>query len=162
MQVTRLELYNWVDGSRSVESDGNIRILRTMKANRAASGSQIVLRYEAGLFVCEQESTINARDAAHHAERVFLALLEQFTKESRNVCANRGLTYAPSVFSKHQNAQGVTRSSLERAMNRLLGSDRIRVEETGPPSRRRTHLVICTSSDVPDLDDKVDYDDEVH
>jgi RecA-family ATPase len=148
------------EGSRAVETDGNIRILRTMKANRAASGGQIVLRYDDGLLVREQESTLNARDTAHHAQRVFLALLEQFTKESRRVCASPGTTYAPAVFSKHPNAQGVTRPSLDRAMNRLLECGRVRVEETGPASRRRTHLVICTQSDVPDLDNPGDYNDE--
>lgn len=148
------------EGNRAVETDGNIRILRTMKANRAASGGQIVLRYDAGLFVCEQESTIDARDAAHHAQRVFLALLEQFTKESRHVCASPGTTYAPAAFSKHPNAQGVTRSNLERAMNRLLECRRIRVEETGPPSRRRTHLVIRAQWGASGSDNLGDYSDE--
>ena len=62
------------DGLKAIEDDTNIRVLKTMKANRAASGGQIVLRYDHGQFVREEQGNLDARDAAHQAERVFMEL----------------------------------------------------------------------------------------
>lgn len=41
------------EGFKSIEDDKDIRLLTTKKANRAASGGQIVVRYENGQFVRE-------------------------------------------------------------------------------------------------------------
>jgi hypothetical protein len=48
------------------------------------------------------------------------------------------------VFEKHPSAEGVTRKQFAAAMERLLASERIRVETTGPLSRRYKRLTIAT------------------
>ncbi len=130
------------DGLKSVEDDTNIRLLTTMKANRAAIGGQIVVRYDNGTFVREETSNLNARDAAHQADNVFLSLLAQFESEDRQVSDKSGANYAPAVFAKHPNSAGTTKRALENAMNRLFETGRIRVEESGPESRRRRKIVL--------------------
>jgi phage/plasmid primase-like uncharacterized protein/RecA-family ATPase len=138
------------EGSESFEDDVNIRVLKTMKSNRAAIGGQIVVRYDKGMFVREQESTLDARDAAHQAERAFMELLAQFERECRTVSDKSGPNYAPFVFSKHPGANGIQKGQLEKAMNRLFGDNRIKVEETGPMSRRQRKIVVVNpASDCP-------------
>lgn len=138
------------------EEDPNIRILTTKKSNRSASGGQIVLRYDDGVFVREEESTLNAQDAAHHADRVFLKLLAQFEREGRTVSDKPGSNYAPVIFSKHPDANGASKAQLEKSMHRLFRDARINVEETGSPSRRQRKIVISPPP-ISDLDGY--YDD---
>jgi RecA-family ATPase len=130
--------------NQSIEDDVNIRVLKTMKSNRAAIGGQIVVRYDKGMFVREQASTLNARDAAHQAERVFLELLAKFTTQGRNLsptpCAP---TYAPNVFAKDDEGKGITKRSFEQAMSRLFTAGRIVIAESGPPSKRRQTIVLA-------------------
>ncbi|MCW2284941.1 RecA-family ATPase [Rhodoblastus acidophilus] len=132
------------DGKRVVEDDRDLRVLSTKKSNRSPTGGQIVLRWKDGKFERETQSAVNAADAAHHADNVFLALLEQFIREKRAVSPNKGPTYAPALFQGHENAKGMRSSELGRAMNRLLQSGRIEVEGFGPPSKPRQRLVIVS------------------
>jgi hypothetical protein len=77
-----------------------------------------------------------------NAERIFLDLLEQFMAEGRNVCANPGSTYATRVFAAHANGKGLAVKALVGAMDRLIGNKKIKVETFGPPSKRRSKLVV--------------------
>lgn len=132
------------NNQRSIEDDVNIRVLKTMKSNRAAIGGQIVVRYDKGMFVREEASTLNARDAAHQADNVFLSLLAQFDREGRTVSDMPGPNYAPKIFSEHADANGVTKLAIKRAMDRLFKAGRIKVEVSGPPSKQRRMVVAVT------------------
>jgi RecA-family ATPase len=91
-----LETVKTDDGN---EIDSDLRVLRTKKANYGPTGAEIRLRWSEGRFVRETPSTGLAKLAADaNADRIFLDLLEQFTAEGRNVCANPGTTYAPRAF----------------------------------------------------------------
>ena len=153
------------DGLKSVEDDVNVRVLTTKKANRAANGGTIVVRYDKGQFVREQESTLNARDAAHQAERVFLELLAKFTTQGRNVSPTPSApTYAPNVFAKDDEGKGITKRAFEQAMSRLFTAGRIVIAESGPPSRRRQIIVLAEPQDEPamaDEEDEMASDEEV-
>ena len=100
------------------------------------------MRWQNGAFIldgqAERISTSWQHDAK--AERVFLELLAQVTAQGRDVSPSVSNTYAPSVFEKHPRADGVTRKQFVAATERLLGINRIRVETTGPPSRRAKRL----------------------
>ena len=74
------------------------------------------------------------------AERVFLALLDQFTAEGRHVRVSTGPGYAPHDFSKSGRSEGVSKRELAGAMERLFEQGRIRNAESGPPSRRFRHI----------------------
>jgi hypothetical protein len=81
------------------------------------------------------------------AERVFLELLALLTRQERDVSPYPSKTYAPIIFESHPKAEAVRKKEFERAMERLLYPERIRVEPFGPPSRRRSRLVIAPSKE---------------
>ncbi|MBG0795907.1 AAA family ATPase [Methylocystis sp. H62] len=125
------------DGS---EDDTDIRSLSVKKANRAASGAPIVVRYSDGRFVLDKDCS-SSSEQERRAERVFLSLLAQFDSEGRAVSHLPSNAYAPALFAKHQNAERLGKAKLSAAMDRLFAKAAIRVEETGPPSKRRQRIV---------------------
>jgi RecA-family ATPase len=122
--------------------DQDARILRVQKANYARVGSEIAMRWRDGVFVpdgltvgCDQPT----KDA--RADKVFLELLDTFTAQNRPVSVSTGKNFAPHVFKKEASAQGVSKRELERAMERLLKSERISNVPYGALSRG-THRLI--------------------
>jgi hypothetical protein len=87
-----------------------------------------------------------ARDAAAKAGQVFLALLSLILSQGRTVSDKSGANYAPSVFSKHPDAEGVTKGQFGKAMERLFRDKRIAIEEFGPISRRQRKIVIAEAT----------------
>ena len=73
----RSRLYFERDGE-----DADLRVLETKKANRAAAGGKMFVRYVDGRFVREDEQKRTC-DIDREAKFVFLALLEQFERENR-------------------------------------------------------------------------------
>ena len=128
--------------NQGFEPNPNARTLRLMKANYAAAGSEIRLTWRNGVFVADAPACgLDRMAATEKAQRVFLKLLRQFTEEGRNVNHAGGVSYAPKLFAEHPGAEGVTKRAFTTAMNALLGDGRIRIEEHGPPSKRRARLV---------------------
>jgi RecA-family ATPase len=116
------------------EDDTDIRTLTTKKANRAAVGSQIVVKYCDGKFVRENDvARVDERE--RNAERVFIALLGQFEIEGRKVFPSPGRGYAPAEFAKHPNANKTSKASFEKAMNQLFAGGKIKIEQSGPPAK---------------------------
>jgi hypothetical protein len=78
------------------------------------------------------------------ANDLFLKLLRRFADEGRNnVTDKRGTTYAPAVFADEPEAKRakLTNKELADAMRRLFEARKIRIEEDGPASRKRTRIV---------------------
>jgi hypothetical protein len=114
-----------------------------MKANYGERGGKIDLEWENGLFVPVRAPGGFAKLAAEQkADDIFLRLLAEFKRQKRDVSHNKGPTYAPAVFSVHQDANGLSREKLLDAMNRLLKSGKIEIEPFGPPSRKRNRLIL--------------------
>ncbi|MCJ8141644.1 AAA family ATPase [Ancylobacter sp. A5.8] len=131
------------------ELDVDARVLRIMKSNYARSRDEIKVRWQDGSFkVATSTNPLNHYAAHENAERVFLELLSAYDAEGRNV-TTAGPTYAPAIFAKDARADGLNRRALSDAMNRLFQAKRIRVEEVGPPSRRRTRIVPVGSEPAP-------------
>ena len=130
---------NKFDGS---EDDADIRVLTTKKANRAAAGSKIVVRWRDGGFVRENQAS-DSRNINHDADRVFMTLLAQYEREERFVSDRPSAAYAPAVFAKHPKAEGMNKSVFQKAMDRLFDARKIRVEEVGPASKRRRKIAIA-------------------
>lgn len=122
------------------ETDTDARVLETMKANYGPTGSQIALRWQAGVFITE--STVPSIGAGVKAERVFLNLLRSVEAQGRPVSPNLSNTYAPTVFATMPDAEGVKKPALTKAMESLLSQGRIEVVTEGPPSKRRARLKI--------------------
>lgn len=94
-------------------------------------------------FPGQGERTPEKEAAEHHAEQVFLQLLDKFLARGVNVSVNFGPTYAPSKFADEKEAKASPRTSkaaLKAAMARLLDSGRIVSE----PSREdgRSHRLV--------------------
>jgi hypothetical protein len=68
-------------------------------------------------------------------------LLAAYEAEGRTVGSAPSAIYAPTLFAKDSRAKGVSKKGLTDSMNRLFASGRIRAEEYGPPSKRRSKLV---------------------
>ena len=133
-----------IKGNDGKEIDVDLRVLRVKKSNYGPTGSEIRLRWSKGCFVRETPAGgFDKLVADTKAERVFLDLLAAFQSQDRDVSPKQSITYAPSVFEKHPNSEGVTKRTFAAAMERLLASHRIAVETGGPPSRRYSKLVIA-------------------
>jgi RecA-family ATPase len=143
----RLYLERIVDeGNREIDPD--LRVLRVKKSNYGPVGLELRLRWQNGGFILDGPAGGFDKIAAEaKAERVFLDLLGTFTAQGRDVSPKPSQTYAPSVFEKHPNAEGITKRGFASAMERLLTAGRILVETVGPPSRQYKRLIIASLSD---------------
>jgi RecA-family ATPase len=122
------------------DKDKNARVLKFMKSNYRPKGEPMRLIYRNGLFVPESMAEVQSRSA--NAEATFLEMLDTYGRENRAVSANRGVSYAPTVFAKDKKrARGFSKDELFTAMGALLDRGEIVNEESGPPSHRRTRIV---------------------
>jgi RecA-family ATPase len=121
------------------EKNPDMRVLRVVKANYGRADAEIRLRWHGGTFVVEGGPQADAAEAAE-AERVFLDMLDGYTREGRRVGPNEGRNYAPSIFAKDERSGMFDNKALAAAMNRLFASGAIRVSEYGPPSHRRAFI----------------------
>ena len=147
----RARLYlETIKGDDGRELDAARRVLRVKKANYAPSGTELLLRWSEGCFILEGAGGASAGGdrltAQAREERIFFDLVASFNAQGRDVSPNRSNTYAPTVFAKHPDAEGLRKDRLEDAMNRLLKEGRIKVQTSGPPSRQRSRLVEAPSA----------------
>lgn len=145
---SRLYLKRQHDDPKEV-TDPDFRKLVSMKANYSATGGELCMRWEHGRFVPTETpaaatSTIDRMAINARAERVFLSLVHRFNEEGRNISPSPSAGYAPHLFAKHPQAEGVTKRQFEIAMDQLLAARRIEVSEIGPPSKRRKNIVIAS------------------
>ena len=123
--------------------DEDLRTLTVKKVQYAREGTVFRLRRKAGFFVCEGRdggSTFDRAATAAKAETVFLTLLQAFEEQGRSVSPNPSASYAPGVFERETDADGVSNAGLTRAMSNLLKANRIHIETVGPPSKQRKKL----------------------
>jgi RecA-family ATPase len=140
---SRLYLEN-PKGERDREIDPDLRVLSVKKVNYGPPGLQLTLKWYAGGFVREgadgapgglDRLTAQARD-----ERIFFDLLKAYNEQGRTVSPNPGANYAPAVFERDEDADGITRAAFTKAMGRLVKAERIHTDPIGPPSKKRAKL----------------------
>lgn len=126
------------------EANPDARILRTMKANYGRTGSEIKLTWKNGVFVAEESKTgLDSMAVNDKAERVFLKLLEEFTKQGRPVKSANAAGYAPKLFAASGRGEGLSKRQLHEAMERLFATGKI-VEVlggSGPPSKQTKRII---------------------
>jgi RecA-family ATPase len=145
----RLYLERIVDESNR-EIDPDLRVLPVKKSNYGPVGLEMRLRWQNGAFILhDNPGGFDKLAADAKAERVFLDLLAAFESQGRDVSPKPSQTYAPSVFEKHPNAEGITKRGFAAAMERLLSAGRILVETVGPPSRQYKRLTLAPEIDRP-------------
>jgi RecA-family ATPase len=126
-------------------ADKDARTLTVTKAQYSnAEGTVFRLRRKAGFFVYEGKdgggAPYDKAAASAKSERVFLALLTTYHEQGRSVSPNPSASYAPAMFEKDDDAEGVKNAGLKRAMDRLLKDGRIHIKTSGPPSKQRKTL----------------------
>lgn len=136
-----------VVGNDGFEANPDARQLTVKKSNYARTGAEILLHWQNGVFVGEELAT----RAEHYAkaETVFLKLLAELASQGRRVNTSGGPYYAPNVFAAHPESDGITKRAFKDAMEKLLAAGRVVLVETGPASKRRSHIEVKT--DLPTL-----------
>lgn len=126
------------------ELDPDMRVLRSMKANYAATGGEIYVRWNKGIFTPLAGRSGLSDDMRHaKAEHVFLKLLEEFAAEGRAVRSAQANGYAPKAFAKSHRAEGLNKNDFADAMERLFAKGEIQEVLGGhsAPSRQNKRIV---------------------
>jgi RecA-family ATPase len=126
--------------------DPDLRELHWLKNQYGPANDVLTLRWQNGVFLPEGSTSFLDRAARDvKAEDLFLTLLQRYEREGRHVGATRGTIYAPPIFAAEPEARaaGLSSRHLADAMARLFAANRIRVETSGPPSKRRSRIVVA-------------------
>ncbi|UQD96076.1 AAA family ATPase [Bradyrhizobium japonicum] len=125
------------------EPDNDLREIEFMKNNYGPRAERLTLRWQDGLFLPEKgKSSLQKAVQEQKEDEVFRELLQRTRAQNRTVGPNTGANYAPAIFADEPEAKGMGHARLKAAMMRLLRNGKISIEEYGPPSRRRSRLVI--------------------
>jgi hypothetical protein len=123
--------------------DSELRVLEFKKNQYGKCDEEVTLRWRDGMLqpllgLADYEQA--ARDA--EAKDTFLILLRRFKASGNRVSHLRSPTWAPSRFAEQDEARNLKLGikELAVAMDRLLKDGKIRILETGPASKRRSHL----------------------
>jgi RecA-family ATPase len=130
---------------RAKDSDGNVEPglcqLTLKKANYAQEGQSFLVRWKGGVYVPEAGiSSLDKASLEQRARDVFLRLLTKVSNQNQHVSPYKSSAYAPAKFAKMDEATGIKKVHLEKAMQKLLDDGIIRIEISGPPSRQRSYL----------------------
>jgi RecA-family ATPase len=123
------------------EPDPDLRVLELVKSNRARRGEKIPLRWRDGYFKVEHGGAAASAFALGQAKIAFIELLRRYTAQGRRVSHKAGPTYAPRQFATDPDSKGIDSKTFRRAMDALFSEDRLRAEENGPLSKRRSFLI---------------------
>jgi RecA-family ATPase len=124
------------------QPDTDLRELQFKKSNYGPISSNIVVRYKGGLFLPEAGlSSVDKLAREQKAEETFLALLARYERDGRNASDKpTSPTYAPALFCKERDANGIRKEDFAAAMRRLFEGGKIHVENYGRPSRPASRL----------------------
>jgi RecA-family ATPase len=150
----RSRLYLERANNKGSVPDPDARTLTVMKNNYGPAETEIMLRWRGGLFEPDGafgQLSVDRLAQDRMVEEIFLRLMEEFRIAGQRVGIAKSANYAPALFASRSEAEtkagrlsGVGKVSSREfaaAMERLLMKGNIRIEEDGPPSRRRSYLV---------------------
>jgi RecA-family ATPase len=126
----------------SDNADPDERWLQRLKANYSGAGDTLRVRWTDGAFApIDEPSGIDRVAMSAKADRLFMELLVSTYASTSWVCPNLSArNYAPTVFSRHPERDGLGKPAFEAAMHRLLKTGAIKTETYGRPSEPRTRL----------------------
>jgi RecA-family ATPase len=128
--------------------DRDGRILKTMKANYGAVGGEVRLRYEDGVFVCQQrgpQSGFDARMEERNRERLALDAIRSLARNKIAISVKpRATNYAPKMIARAGAMAGYTPKEIERVVQGLWARGVIHEAEIGRGADRHpiTSVVI--------------------
>jgi RecA-family ATPase len=121
------------------EGDPDLRVLTSKKANYGPVGNEVHMVWQAGTFT--RVNGASTTEATAEAERVFLNLLRLHNQQGRYVNATSGQRFAPTVFSKHADREGITKNKFREAMDALFNAGKIKNGEVGRGSKVKTVIL---------------------
>jgi len=124
------------------EPDPDIRVLSNKKANYGPRGSEIVLRWDRGMFRPDGGALVGLdRDRQESTiEVTFLRLLSKREQEGRRANASSGPNYAPKVLAEMDRT--ISRAKFRGAMERLFAKEELASVPYDANGRGSTQLVI--------------------
>jgi RecA-family ATPase len=126
------------------QTDDGRRELEFKKNQYGRLAKRVELRWSNGLWLppAALGKAERQTEAERKAEDLFLRLLQRLDDQGRNVCAVKGVSFAPAIFADEPEAKRarISKKALTTAMSRLFEAKRIRVVTEGPPSKRRSRL----------------------
>lgn len=127
------------------DADPDERELTRLKANYAGAGDVLRLRWQRGGFIAlEPPSGVDRAALGAKGDRVFRALLTATYAQSTWTCPSpTARNYAPTLFAKHPDREGLSKPALEAAMHRLIKAGTIKTETYGRPSEPRSRLALA-------------------
>ena len=144
---SRLYLKRPDGGSNGENYDPNARVLSREKANYASAGTIVECRYEDGVFASDEgevETWLQEKIRKDQAEKAFLAGMRELsdTGVQVNTYSNQS-NFAPKALRDcTSECDEFDVSELKLAMNRLIKDGKLKIVETGPPSRKRSQLIV--------------------
>jgi RecA-family ATPase len=134
-----------VKTDKGEEPDPTLRTLEFKKSNYGPVSRSIALRWDQGVFKpVAGIGSVDQKAAENTADRLFVALLDRFNDQGRNVSEkSASKNYAPTVFGQEEEAKHykIKKAGFEGAMRRLFDTSAISVQPYGAPSRGTTRLV---------------------
>jgi len=124
------------------KDDPDARTLEFKKTNRGKQAEKVRLRWAGLTFTTEASAQASPYRAAadREVDELFLRLLDKRNAQRRPVHDKGAKGGAPSEFADDPEAGGIKAAGFRAAMERLLTAGTIVVVETGPASKRRSHL----------------------
>jgi RecA-family ATPase len=136
--AVRSRLY--LERTKDEGADPEERTLSKLKANYAAAGQIIRVRWANGGFAVIDGGVERAEIEAK-ADRVFIKILaSSYAAGNYTSLKPNSRSYAPHVFAKRPDCEGVGKAAFEGAMYRLLNAGRIKNERYGSPSRDQSRM----------------------
>lgn len=139
---SRLYMHTPTAGEDGAEVDPDLRELRVMKANRAARGQRVMMRWQNHVFRVEDGAKASSTMERAHARAVFLDILTRLARQGERVSASPSNTYAPARMAKEPEGRAVGKVGLGEAMRELLRDGRVRQVTSGSATRTRSYLAI--------------------
>jgi RecA-family ATPase len=130
--------------------DDGARILTTKKANYAATGSEIRLRWQRGVFVHEGATVaglvqaLDERAREREVEEIFLGCLREVQARGQyasDSTASRD-RYAPKLFRTLKTGRNCSAKELKSAMSHLFDAGKIRVESVRNANRNYVSAIV--------------------
>ena len=144
-----LERPKAVDGETA---DPHARILTRRKSNYSAVGETMKLTWSGGaLLQAVRPNGLAVMSAQADEDAVFLKLLRRALGEGQTVSgsANAG-NYAPKLFARRPDREGIGKRDLEAAMQRLFVAGQIKMEEYGRASANGRPKRLAVVEEAPD------------
>lgn len=132
------------------QADPDARLLTTKKANYAATGSEIRLRWRNGAFVLDSIAggnfveIIDQRNREREVEGIFLACLREVQARGQQAADSVAARdrYAPKLLRTLPAGRKCSFNELKLAMDRLLSAGKVRVASVRTPGRNYVSALV--------------------